>query len=565
VFDLQGGKTLKLYKRAWIGLVLTAILVTVLVIVAGCGGGDKNTTTTGAASQEPVEGGTLKYYIAAPSFIEPTQAFESEGIQVVQAVFDSLTQFDYKTNALLPAVAESWDKNADASVWTFHLQKGTKFHNGREVTAADFKYAWERICNPVNESGISYHLSAVKGYQEMQDGAATELSGVKAIDNYTLEVTLLYPYGDFDQVVGHPDLCPLPKEEVDKDPAAFALKPIGNGPFMVTDEGWVTDQYIKVVKFQDYKGAKPHVDGIDFLIFKDIETAWLEFKAGNIDFIDIPEGQIEATKAEFGVSPDGYTVNPGAQTLLGPELGIYYLLLNNKTAPFDNADMRRAVSLAINRQAICDVAYEGTRAPADTFIPAGMPGYVANAWPYSHYDLAAAKEMLVKAGYPAGTALPPLALTYNSGAAHDQLMAMVQADLKALGFEVTLDTSDGPTYWDKAQNGNYQIGRSGWSADYPTIDNFIYAAFFSTSGDNYSQYNNPAVDKAILDARKVLDPAERLKAYEAVVAMIGEDCAVIPVNFYKHRTVGSSRLHNFTSSSQNYDDFVSCWLEAPAK
>jgi len=462
-------------------------------------------------------------------------------------------------------VAESWEANADATVWTFHLKENTKFHNGREVVAADFKYAWERICNPVTESGIGYHLAAIKGYDEMQAGTATELAGVKALDDYTLEVTLSYPYGDFEQVVGHPCFCPIPKEEVEKDPAAFALRPIGNGPFMITEEGWVADQYVKVVQFEDYKGTKPHIDGIDFMIYKDIETAWLEFKAGNIDFIDIPEGQIEATKAEYGVSDNGYTANPGKQVLLGPELGIYYLLLNNETEPFKNPDMRRAVSLAINRQAICDVAYEGTRAPADSFIPEGMPGYMKNAWPYSHYDVAAAKEMLAKAGYPEGTPLPPLALTYNSGAAHDQLMAMVQADLKAIGFEVTLDTSDAPTYWDKAQNGNYQIGRSGWSADYPTIDNFIYSAFQSESGDNYSQYASAAFDEAVLKARSVPDAADRLKAYEDIVAMLGEDCPVIPVDFYKHRNVSSARLHNFTFSSQNYDDFVSCWLEAPGQ
>ncbi len=143
-----------------------------------------------------------------------------------------------------------------------------KFHNGRDVTAADFKYAWERICNPANESEISYHLSAVKGFDAMQDGTATELEGVKAIDDKTLEVTLDYAYGDFEFVVGHPALGPVPKEEVEKDPAAFAEMPIGNGPFKMAGP-WQHDQLIQVVRFDDYSGEKAYLDGVDFKIFKD--------------------------------------------------------------------------------------------------------------------------------------------------------------------------------------------------------------------------------------------------------------------------------------------------------
>ncbi len=324
---------MKLHKRSLYGLVLILVLIGVLVAVTACGGDEEPATTTVAGGGEPVDGGTLVYELGSPSFIEPTQAFESEGVEIVQAVFDSLVQFDYLTNELKPDVAETWEANEDATVWTFHLKKGTKFHNGREVIAGDFKYAWERICNPVNESGISYHLSAVKGFDEMQAGTATELSGVKVVDDYTLEVTLSYGYGDFEYVVGHPCLCPIPKEEVEKDAAAYALKPIGNGPFMMS-EPWVADQYVKVVKFADYSGTKPHIDGIDFKIFAEIETAYLEFQAGTIDFTQIPPGNVSAAKTSYGVSDNGYTSNPGKQVLLGPELAIYYILLNNAEDAF---------------------------------------------------------------------------------------------------------------------------------------------------------------------------------------------------------------------------------------
>ena len=147
----------------------------------------------------------------------------------------------------------------------------------------------------------------------MQDGTATELEGVKAIDDKTLEVTLDYGYGDFEFVVGHPSLGPVPKEEVDKDPVAFHEMPIGNGPFMMAGP-WQHDQLIQVVRFEDYTGQKAYLDGVDFKIFKDEETAFLEFKAGNLDFTSIPTGQVEASKAEYGASADGYTIGPASRS-----------------------------------------------------------------------------------------------------------------------------------------------------------------------------------------------------------------------------------------------------------
>lgn len=572
-------------RKTWLLLALVVALVAVAGLAVACGSEEATTTTaagettttaapagesttttaaaaettTTAAAGGPADGGTLIYEIGNPSFIEPTQAFESEGVEIVQAMFDSLVQFDFITSELKPDVATSWEANEDASVWTFHLGD-SMFSNGRAVTAADFKYAWERICNPVNESGISYHLSAIKGYDEMQAGTATELSGVKAVDDKTLEVTLSYPFGEFEYVVGHPSLAPLPKEEVEKDPAAFAQQPIGNGPFMM-EEPWVADQYVKVVKNPDYPGTQPHVDGIEFKIFKDIETAYLEFQAGNVDFTQISSGNVQDALSTYGESDNGYTSNPGAQTLIGAETAIYYLLMNNEDELFKNPEVRKAVSLAINRQAICDVAYEGVRKPAGNFIPPGVVGYVEDAWPYSHYDVAAAKEHLAAAGYPDGQGFPTIKLSFNSGAGHEDVMALVQADLKAIGITAEFDTSDAPTYWDKAQNGEYQIGRSGWIADYPIIDNFVASNLISTSADNYARYKNTAVDDAIYAARQMTDVAARTKAYEDVVATIGEDCPVVPIDFYAHRRVGSERLHDFTYSPMGLSDFVSCWLE----
>ncbi len=552
---------MKLNKRAWIGLILAVILVGVLVVIAGCGGSEETTTSTAAANQ-PVQGGTLNVYINEPVAIDPVDLEESEGTQVGQALFDSLATFDYLTMKVGPAAASSWDVNTDATVWTFHLVPGAKFHDGTPVTANDFIYAWNRLCDPANKSNVSYHLAVVKGYDEVQAGTATELSGLKAIDDNTLEVTLNYSFADFEYVVAHPTLAPVPKAEVEKDPAAYAAAPVGNGPFMMVGS-WQHDQGIQVKAFPDYYGTKPNIDGVDFKIFKDPETAFLEFKAGNLDWTQIPSGQVKATEAQYGTSTDGYTGNPGKQVMLGSELSIYYLVCNTQDDIMKNPDLRKAISLAINRQAIADTVYEGIRAPASSIIPPGIVGYEDGAFPDSHYDVEAAKAALTAAGYPGGQGLPEITLSCNSGGGHEDVMALVQADLKAVGINVKTDFTEWAAYLKKLDDGTFQIGRLGWIADYPIIDNFVYPIFQSASADNKSKFNDKAVDDAIAAARKITDESERVAAYQAIVKTVGAVNPVIPIVAYKHHHVTSDRVYNLVYSPNGLLDFQSCYIKAP--
>jgi oligopeptide transport system substrate-binding protein len=574
-------------RNVWFVVALVAVLVAVVGLATACGSGTETTTTTAApggpattaapgettttaapaettttvAAGGPVKGGTLNIYINEPVAIDVLDLEESEGTQVGQALFDSLAAFDPVTSEIMPAAAESWEPNADATVWTFHLVQGAKFHDGSPVTAKDFAYAWNRLVNPANKSNVSYHLEPVKGYSEVQDGTATEMSGVVALDDYTLQVTLTYPFADFEYVVAHPTLGPVPQAAVEKDPAAFAEAPIGNGPFMM-DGKWEHDQGIMLKAFPDYYGTKPNIDAIDFKIFKDPETAFLEFKAGNLDWTSIPTGQIKATEAEYGTSDDGYTANPGKQTLLGPELAIYYVDINVMTDELlKNADLRQAISLAINRQAICDTVMEGTRIPSDNFIPPGIVGYEEGAWQYSKYDPEAAKAALAKAGYPNGEGLPEMTLSCNSGGSHEAIMALIQADLKAVGINVKTDLTEWAAYLPKLQDHQYQIGRMGWIADYPIIDNFLFPMFYSTSSNNYSGYNDPAIDKAMTDARQITDGDARVKAWQEINRTIGDFVPAVPIMAYRHSRVTSDRVYNLIDSPMGLLDFPSCWIQ----
>lgn len=514
---------------------------------------------------------TLVVYIQEPAFIDPYNAQESEGVQVVYDVFDSLVDFDPLTSEIEPSVAETWSANADFTVWTFKLRKGTKFHNGREVKAGDFVYAWNRIASPADKtvpvpSDVSYHLSAIKGFDVSQQttDSVVLLEGLKAVDDYTLEVTLSYPFADFQYVVGHPALAPVPKEAVEGGVnyttiekgqkvtkfVKYSEMPVGNGPFKLT-EPWKHNQYIKVERFDDYWGDKAKLSGVEYRVFKDDETAFLEFKAGNVDFTkNIPTGQIRATASEFGTSKDGYTASPGASTLLGAETSTYYINANNRKEFLDDPKVRAAISLAIDRKAIADTVFEGVYKPATGLVPPGVVGFEPDQGRYTKTDPKAAKELLAEAGYPDGKGLPTFDLEFNTGAGHEKVMEVVESNLADIGIKTDLKGMEWAQFIDYRQAGKHELARDGWVFDYPIIDNMLYPLFHSDNigQDNTSGYKNVSVDALILEARKTADPNERARKYSKAENLILDDAGAIPIAFYGHRAVAQKYVKGLVLS-----------------
>jgi oligopeptide transport system substrate-binding protein len=557
--------------RKTVAVIVAIGLVASIAVLGGCAPKQQSGTTT--SDGKVVDGGTINYYLGDITAIDPYNVQESEGTQVAQSLFDSLTVIDAKTGEVKPAAADSWSSDSSAKVWTFKLHPGAKFADGTPVKASDFVFAWNRIAesaskNATDPSQIAYHLGPVVGFDAAQ-AKGTPMPGVKAIDDLTLEVTLSYPFADWPYVMAHPALAPVPQklveEGVDYNGAKvpFAEMPVGNGPFKMS-EPWKHDQYVKVVRNDDYYGTKAHIDGVNFAIYKDLETAYREFQAGTLDFTQIPDGQIATAKTQYGVSTDGYTVAPGKGVLLGAETAIYSFTLDNAKKPLDNAKLRKAISLAVNRQAINDTVYEGTRVLATGMVPPGLPGYQEGLWPDSKYDVAAAKAALADAGYPGGKGLPSLKINYNVGAGHDKVVALMQSDLKAIGINTTSETLEGAQHWDLLRTTKYDIGRDGWIADYPIADNFTYPFFDSKSADNHSHYSNPEVDAMILKARSTTDDAARAAMYTKIQQKIGETNPTVPIVYYSHRHVGSNRLNDFVYDNQGLAHFDTAWLTGGA-
>ena len=551
-------------RRAFVG---GALATSALAALAGCTGNKGGAAGSGSAAPSDVKltDNTLSFYLSEPAFIDPYNAQENQGTAVVYATFDGLLTWDYDTHSPKPlAAAELPTVSDDGLTYTFKLREGMKFHNGDPVDAESFKRGWQRLADSKMDSPseIGYHLAPVAGYAEMNKGEADEISGLKAVDDLTFQVTLTAPMGDFPAVCCHPGLVPVPQEAID-DPKTFLEFPKGNGPFKMT-EAWKHNQYINVVKFDDYYGDAPKIDGVYFSIQKDPDTAYNEFKSGTIDFAQVPMGQLKDNIKEFGESEDGYTVTPKKQVLTGVELSVYYLIANPDDENLAKPEVRRALALAINRKNIVDTLYEGSRKVATSIMPEVIDDDPQNTWKYCAYDPDQAKKILDDAGYPDnnGSRGIEVTLNYNGDGGHEDVMASIQSDFEAIGITVNQETTEWATYLNNLTDGNYSLARLGWTADYPTMDNFLYPNFYSTADNNYEKYNNPEMDKAMDAARQIQDDEERKAAERKICATIGEDMPVIPIMFYAHNYVGSERLKSFNYDAQTIPHFETAEIDA---
>ena len=519
-----------------------------LAALAACGKNENAAKSDDSSAVKASEGGTFKYYISDPVAIDPYNLQESEGTQVGHVLFDSLVEWDWDKSEVKAKAAESWEINDDNTVFTFHL-KDAKFHNGDPVDAESFKRGWQRLVNTKMDTPgeIGYHLSPVEGYDAMANGEATEITGLTCPDDKTFVVTLTAPMADFLAVCCHPGLAPVPQAALD-DPASFLVAPIGNGPFQM-DGQWESGQYINVKRFEDYYGDKPSLDAINFSIQKDPKTAYSELEAGNMDFCQIPTGRIKELTEKYGESVDGYTISPSRQALLGDEASVYYLVVNLEDETMANKDLRHAISLAINRQNIVDTLFEGGREPADNVFPP-IIDKKGGSWEFAKYDPDQAKQILEEKGLTGTT----VTLSYNSGGGHEDIMSCIQADLQAVGLNVEQDTKEWAAYLSGLTDGTFQMGRLGWIADYPTLDNFIYPNFYSTADNNYSRYNNPEVDAAIDAARQITDEDDRKDAFRKINQMVADDMPIIPIMFYAHQHVASDKVNELYYNAQGIAD-----------
>jgi oligopeptide transport system substrate-binding protein len=545
------------------------------LVAAACG--KSSTTSNNATGQtsgdtgKPVTGGDLIDYQnwagGASDHIDPALAHTIQGSQPGELLFDGLTDYDYKTGDLKPAVAESWSSNADATVWTFKIRQGVKWSNGDPVLPSDFKFAWERAVKKEMASEVSYHITdnaRIVGAKDVAAGTATEASGIKADDaNLTLTVQLEAPLSFFPDVTAHLVFSPVPKKIVQALPDQTKWEQgimIGDGPYKMAGT-WNPDQGLKLVRNDQYWGGihghNAYIDSIDFRVSKDLDSAFAAFEAGQGQTAYIPAARYADVKAKY----------PGHNTADEATDGLYYWAFNMNDPVVggpQNVKLRQAISEIIDKQKIVDQVYNGARKVATGVTPPGIPGFKEGLSNLPTRDVAKAKATLAdweKATGKKATDLPPIKVNFNAGSGHEPVATIIQANLQELGIKSDLDPRETKTYFSQMHAGQGQFFRSGWIADYNSYDNFMWPLFGEGSADNHTQYKSQAFENFINQARQTTDVTKRNAIYnQAESLVLNDDTVVVPLNWYSGTIVWSDKLHNVIQSALQFVNYDDMWL-----
>jgi oligopeptide transport system substrate-binding protein len=481
---------------------------------------------------------TVRWAISEPQAIIPPEATDSAALTVVDALYDSLTVWDEELQPA-PAAASEWSSE-DLREWTFTLREGATFHDGTPVTAEDFKAAWEHA---VRTDRAGYHLRDVDGYLALRAGDRADLAGVSAPDPMTLRVRLARPNADFPVVVAHPALGPLQQGAWAADQQAYGAQPIGNGPFRAT-EAWARGQFIRLGAFDGWRGGTRGVDEVVFQ-FLDRDTAYLAFQQGRLDVTELPAGALDSAVDTYGISPDGYT---GPGVLTGDTAAVYYLGFDLTEPPFDDPEVRRAVSLAVDRAAITRENLEGNVTAARSLVSPAVPGARLGTCVACRLDRRQAEDIFSERG------VSELRLWFNRGGGHERVARQVRSDLRAAGVRVAFQTEEFPAYLEVLETGAAGFFRFGSTAEYPTLDDSLRPLLHSVSipgpgretSYNYGRYVNEDVDALLDAARATADQEERAQLFvQAERLAVGLDQVVVPLFTYRHRVVVSERVEGF--------------------
>jgi len=502
------------------GLFFAAFLMFLITVLTGCGptAGDKKDLT---GNEGPRAGGTFRYGMTVEAqSLDPAHFYEASGIEIGKEIYDGLVTYD-RDMKLAPAHAERWE-TGDNLTYVFYLKKGARFHNGREVTAADFKYSLERLLDPGTRSEISGMLLPVRGAGARLAGKAAEVQGIKVKAAYTLEITLDKPFAGFIYVLAHPGTSVVDRRSVEAagrdfgTPAATRETVVGSGPFKFNS--WRPGLEISLVRNDSYYGNKAYLDEIRYKFFKEESTVLNEYRAGSLDFVDrLPPGLVKHTVSRY----------PGL-TRRTEQLSEFFYAFNMSKPPFkDNLKLREAVSAAVDRNAIATML-EGEAVPATGVVPRGISALPAGgANPAG--DRRAAGRLLAGAGYPGGKGLGEIELKYNVSEVNQKVAELVQEQLRAVGIRLRLVGMEPGAFMNDLVNGNTQMFRLGWMADYPDPDSFLYSLYHSgqIGNNNLNFYRNPAVDALLDRARGERDAVKRADLNRQAEAAILADMPAV--------------------------------------
>ena len=466
---------------------------------------------------EPRNGGVYRAALPwSPRNLDPAFSTDIYSVTIIQQLFDGLVQFDQNLN-IVPAIATNWTVSSDGLTYTFDLREDVTFHNGRQVTAADFVYSFTRILDPQKRASALSFFERVKGATSYLRGDSTEVEGLKALDSHILEITLEEPFSPFLYVLAMKSSKVIPKEEVERWGEEFGHHPVGSGPFRL--ESWEGNRIVLSANPNYYEG-RPYLDRVEFTVYEGSqnERIFQDFQAGLLEVAPVYGG----IREQIAKSPQYHFVRK-------PTLSLLFYGMNCSDTILKDKRVRQALNYAINKERIIQQYVKDQFVPASTIIPPGMPSYTPENKSYP-YNLDKAKYLLGEAGY--GVSPGKLSLSILSASksklAQEEL-ALVARDLAAVGVDLAVQyETDWPAFETRLKSGQIQLFRYAWSADIPDPDNFLSILCSSTSPYNFMHYHNPEVDRLLSQGLVTTDMLKRVRLYRKAEKIVLEDAPMVP-------------------------------------
>ncbi len=471
--------------------------------------------------------------------LDPAIGYDWQNWSMIKSVFDGLMDYAPGTTDLRPGLAESYEISDDLLTYTFKLRPGVKFHNGREMTAEDVKYSFDRVLLPATQSPGAGFFGSIKGADKMADGSATSLEGLTVVDPLTVRFELSRPDATFLHVLALNFASVVPKEAVEASGGDFGHQPVGTGAYKMGE--WLPGQRVVFQKNPDYwRAGLPYLDQITFEIGQEPVVALLRLQNGEVD---VPGDGIPPAKfQEVMADPE-----QAARVVEGGQLHTGYITMNVTQPPFDKVEVRRAINMAINKDRVVQMI-NNRAVPANQPLPPSMPGYSQDYAGYA-YDVEGAKKLLTEAGYPDGFATELYAMNTDP---NPRIAQAIQQDLKAIGINAEIRALAQANVIEAGGAGNAPMvwsGGMGWIADFPDPSNF-YGPILGCDGAgeggwNWSKYCNEELDAAAQAADAMAKPEEaeaRLQAWSAVFEGVMEDAPWAPVFNEQRFTMKSPRM-----------------------
>ncbi len=477
---------------------------------------------------------------------DPTKATGIPESHVIENLFEGLTAHDPLTLAAIPGVAQSWQISADGKIYTFHLRKNARWSDGTGITARDFVYSWQRAVAPETASEYAYQLYCLKNGKEINTGTTKDLNalGVKALDDYTLEVSLNHPVPYFLHLTSFHTYFPTPQHVIKKFSGngewTRAGNMVSNGPFKLSE--WILNKHIKLEPnpyYWDKEAVK--LSAVYIHPIENVDTEEKSFWAGELHMtLQVPLIKVPSYLDEARKNPRAY--HPYK---MEPYLGTYFYRFNTSKPPFNDKRVRRAFTISINRQLLIDKVTRHHEIPADSLCPPGLDGYDFPGTlqaTVSKETLAEAQELMSQAGYPHGKGFPNVSILYNTLDNHKKIALAVRQMWKdSLGVEVGLFNQEWKVYLDTQRKMQYEISRAGWIGDYPDPNTFL-DMFVTNGANNQTGWANKEYDRLIEQAANTSEHKARLDLFRQAETILMDELPIAPVYIHTNTRLVSEKV-----------------------